>query len=182
MTKDTRSHEGWNALPGRPEPFILRSGQGERSIVVDQIATVLLSGDETGGQFGLQVLDGVRSDIIPAHLHPEVHHTIWVLDGAVKVWADDGQGRKMATTLERDDFLFIPAGTMHTYQIVSSTARMAGINTGGFERFVHVMGMPTGATTLPVGPIPPNLDDYKVAGEEFGIEFHPEWDPTTAEQ
>lgn len=150
MTKQNRTHESWEALPGHPEPYVLRAGEGERSIIVNQLATVLLSGDETGGQFGILLLHGVRTDVIPAHVHPDVHHTIWVLDGAVRVWADDQQGHKVPTTLERDDFLFIPAGTMHMYQISSATARIAGINTGGFERFVHAMGVPTDAKTLPV--------------------------------
>ncbi|WP_045877767.1 quercetin 2,3-dioxygenase [Pseudofrankia sp. DC12] len=182
MTKEIRTHKDWTALPGRPAPFVLRSGEGEHSIVVDQIATVMLSGKETGGQFGLQIVEGPRGDVIPAHLHPDAHHTIWVLNGAVRVWADDRNGLSMATTLERDDFLFIPAGTLHTYQIVSGTARMAGINTGGFERFVHAMGVPTGQKDLPVGPIPPVAEDYQAAGVEFGIEFHPEWDPTGAQR
>ncbi|MGC9544682.1 quercetin 2,3-dioxygenase [Streptomyces sp. UG1] len=149
---------------------------------MDQVATVLVSGDESGGQFGLQLIEGPRGDVIPAHLHPGVHHTIWVLDGAVRVWADDLQGLKLATTLERNDFLFVPAGTMHTFQIQSSTARMAGINTGGFERYVHALGVPTDSPELPTEPITPVMEDYRVGGEEFGIEFHPEWDPTTAER
>lgn len=176
MTKDNRSHADWTRLPGKPEPYVLRSGEGERSIIVDQLATVLLSGDETGGAFGLQVMRGVRSDVIPAHVHPEIHHTIWVLDGAVRVWADDEQGRQFATLLEADDFLFVPAGTVHTYAIESATARMAGINTGGFERFVHAMGVPTAETDLPVGPVPPVPDDYAAAGREYGIVMRPDWD------
>lgn len=182
MTKDVRTHDEWDNLPGSPQPYVLRSGQGERSVVVDQLATVLISGDETGGQFGLQVIEGKKSEVIPAHLHPDIHHTIWVLDGTVKVWADDLKGKKIATVLEKNDLLFIPAGTMHTYQIQSDYARLGGISTGGFERFVHAIGVPTGAQGLPVGPIPPVGEDYETGGKEFGIEFHPEWDPRTAEE
>jgi quercetin 2,3-dioxygenase len=182
MTKDNRTHKGWTGLPGRPQPYLLRSGEGEHSHMVDMVATVLVSGDETNGQFGLQLIEGPRGDVIPAHLHPGAHHTIWVLDGAVRVWADDMNGLKMATTMERNDFLFIPAGTMHTFQIESSTARMAGINTGGFERYVHTFGVPTDSQEMPEKLIVPDMEDYRVGGAEFGIEFHPEWDPTTAER
>ncbi|WP_416966716.1 quercetin 2,3-dioxygenase [Streptomyces sp. 4F14] len=182
MTKDNRTHEGWTRLPGRPRPYLLRSGEGEHSHMVDMLATVLVSGDETDGQFGLQLVEGPRGDVIPGHLHPGAHHTIWVLDGAVRVWADDLNGLKVATTLERDDFLFIPAGTLHTFRIESRTARMAGINTGGFERYVHALGVPTGSASLPVEPVAPRPEDYRAGGAEFGIEFHPEWDPTAAER
>lgn len=182
MTKENRTHEAWTGLPGRPQPYVLRSGEGEHSILVDHVATVLVSGDETEGQFGLQLIEGPRGDVIPAHLHPRVHHTIWVLDGAVRVWADDQQGLTVATTLERNDFMFVPAGTMHTLQIQSSTARMAGINTGGFERYVHALGVPTDAQEIPAEPVAPVMSDYRAGGVEFGIEFHPEWDPATVER
>ncbi|MFD4603780.1 hypothetical protein ACFWPQ_37875 [Streptomyces sp. NPDC058464] len=57
---------------------------------------------------------------------------------------------------------------------------MAGINTGGFERFVHAMGVPTDSPSLPGAPIPAVPENYRAAGLEFGIEFHPEWEPDAA--
>jgi quercetin 2,3-dioxygenase len=176
VTKNVRSHESWEPLPGRPAPYVLRAGQGERSIIVDQLATVLVSGDETGGQFGIQLMQAPRCEVIPAHVHPGVHHTIWVLDGAVHVWAENQAGFQVNTVLEKDDLLFLPAGTVHTYAVESDTARMVGVNTGGFERFVHAMGVPTDAHRLPVGPIPPAGADYAEAGREFGILMRPDWD------
>jgi quercetin 2,3-dioxygenase len=39
-------------LPGRPEAFFLQRGEGEHAQLFTDLFTVLLSGDETGGQFG----------------------------------------------------------------------------------------------------------------------------------
>ncbi|MDO0938096.1 hypothetical protein QQY66_42615 [Streptomyces sp. DG2A-72] len=46
---------------------------------------------------------------------------------------------------------------------------------------MHAIGVPTGSPTLPGRLIAPVPEDYEAAGKEFGIEFHPEWDPRTAE-
>jgi hypothetical protein len=39
-------------LPGKPAPYFLEAGEGEKSIVFDTTFNILLSGDETEGQFG----------------------------------------------------------------------------------------------------------------------------------
>jgi quercetin 2,3-dioxygenase len=176
MSAHVRSNDGWEKLPGRPEPYVLREGQGERSLVLDSLATVVVSGDETGGQFGIQIMQGVRGPAIPAHVHPNAHHTIWVLDGEVRVWAEDESGKRLATLLAPGDLLFLPAGTTHTYAVESATARIAGINTGDFERFVHPMGEPTTALTPPTTPLPPDPASLQAANQEFGIVMRPDWD------
>src|SRR5271156_4310702 len=40
-------------LPGAPEAYFLRRGEGEHSKLFTDLFTVLASGDETGGQFGI---------------------------------------------------------------------------------------------------------------------------------
>ena len=40
-------------LPGKPAPYVLRSGEGEHAMLFTDLFTVLLSGDETEGQFGI---------------------------------------------------------------------------------------------------------------------------------
>ena len=58
-------------LPGAPKPFVLGNGEGEKSLVFDQLFTVLLSADETEDQFGAFTMQGRKGDRIPAHTAPE---------------------------------------------------------------------------------------------------------------
>ncbi len=70
------------ALPGKPVPYFLAAGEGERSHLFDQLFTVLLSADETDGQFGVFTMEAPRGDAIPVHSHADVHEIFFVLDAA----------------------------------------------------------------------------------------------------
>ena len=61
------------ALPGRPQAFFLRDGEGEHAKLFADTFSVLLSGDETEGQFGMFTATCPAGDIIPdprARRHP----------------------------------------------------------------------------------------------------------------
>ena len=48
--------------PGKPVPYVLRRGEGEHAMLFTDLMTVLLSGDETEGQFGIITADSPVSD------------------------------------------------------------------------------------------------------------------------
>lgn len=51
---DPSGRPAWEGvLPGRPHPFFLEAGQGEHAKLFVDTFSVLLSGDETEGQFGV---------------------------------------------------------------------------------------------------------------------------------
>nr|WP_185949413.1 hypothetical protein [Microbispora sp. KK1-11] len=55
---DPESGPRWKGtLPGAPEAFFLRRGEGERAMLFTDLFTVLLGGDETDGQFGIFTMD-----------------------------------------------------------------------------------------------------------------------------
>ena len=56
-------------LPGTPDAFFLSRGEGEHAKLFGDLFTVLLSGDETGGQFGIITSQSPAGDIIPTHAH-----------------------------------------------------------------------------------------------------------------
>src|SRR6476469_9957090 len=112
-------------LPGKPAPYVLRRGEGEHSMLFTDLFTVLLSGDETEGQFGIITADSPAGDIIPTHSHNETHETFYVLEGTVRLFYADAEGTKQTSLLTAGDFGFVPAGYAHAYQIVED-ARMMG--------------------------------------------------------
>ena len=126
-------------LPGKPQPYVLRKGEGEHAMLFTDLFTVLLSGDETEGQFGIITADSPAGDIIPTHSHNETHETFYVLEGKVRLFYQDAEGAKHSELLNAGDFGFVPAGFAHAYKI-EEAARMMGTLSGGFERFFQHMG------------------------------------------
>ena len=87
-------------LPGKPAPYVLRRGEGEHAMLFTDLFTVLLSGDETEGQFGIITADSPAGDIIPTHSHNETHETFYVLEGKVRLFFQDAEGAKHSELLE----------------------------------------------------------------------------------
>ncbi len=169
-------HPHAGILPGAPNPFFLDKGEGEKSVVFDTLFTVLLTGDETEGQYDVFTTEGNAGDIIPAHIHPYTHEIFFVIDGAVHLWMDDEKGFKDDRVLQAGAFGYVPKGTIHAFRI-ESTARVLGVSTGGFARFFHAMGTPT---TKPGIPQPsefyaPSFDQMRAAGELYGTVFRPDY-------
>lgn len=163
-------------LPGHPAPFYLENGQGEKSIVFDQLFTILLSGDETDGQYGVFTVDAPKGDMIPPHLHTTAHEIFYVVEGACTVWMDDQQGFQGKRTLKTGDFGFVPTNTVHAFRM-EATTRVLGVNTGGFERFFHDMGTPAPADAMGPPPVPyiTPIQQMLAAGQKFGTVFMPDF-------
>src|SRR3954451_9198567 len=121
-------------LPGKPQPYVLRKGEGEHAKLFGDVFSVLLSGDETENQFGIIVSESRAGDVIPSHSHNATHETFFVLEGKVRLFFEDGAGLKQSQLLRARDFGFVPAGFALAYQTVEQ-ARMMGTLSGGFERF-----------------------------------------------
>lgn len=163
-------------LPGHPTPFYLANGEGEKSIVFDQLFTILLSGDETEGQYGVFTVDAPKGDMIPPHLHTTAHEIFYVVEGACTVWMNDQKGFQGKRTLKTGDFGFVPINTVHAFRM-EATTRVLGVNTGGFERFFHDMGTPAPADAMgpPSVPYITPIQQMLAAGQKFGTVFMPDF-------
>jgi hypothetical protein len=69
LTDPARGPQWQGLLPGAPEAFFLRRGEGEHAKLFGDLFTVLVSGDETDGQFGIIHCACPPGDIIPTHAH-----------------------------------------------------------------------------------------------------------------
>ena len=160
------------ALPGAPVPYFLDAGEGERAHLFDQLFTVLLSGDETDGQFGVFTMDAPRGEAIPVHSHADVHEIFFVLDGRVRVVVEDTDGNRHDRVLTSGDFGFVPARHRHTFRVESHRARTLGVSTGGFERFFAAAGERTEARMPPAVPVVPSPEQLGAAAQQYRNEFH----------
>jgi quercetin 2,3-dioxygenase len=161
-------------LPGRPVPYVLRRGEGEHAMLFTDLFSVLLSGDETNGQFGVITSDSPAGDIIPTHSHNETHETFYVLDGKVRLFFVDAEGDKTSQLLLPGDFGYVPAGTPHAYRI-EEAARILGVMTGGFERFFQHMGAATDNGTKDQPPFIPDFPRMQAAAQQHNMQFMPNY-------
>lgn len=161
-------------LPGRPEPYFLRDGEGEKSVVFDQLFTVLLSGDETENQYGVFTADAPAGERIPAHQHLTTHEIFYIVGGSLHLWVDDQKGFHTKRTLGAGDFAFVPTKVVHAFQ-VEKTVRILGVSTAGFERFFHEMGTPTEKTGIPEVPYITPIQQMLAAGAAHETVFMPDW-------
>ncbi|QAY59347.1 cupin domain-containing protein [Microbacterium protaetiae] len=174
-TSTTHPHAG--ILPGKPAPFFLAPGGGEKSVVFDTLFTVLLTGDETNGQYDVFTCDGNAGQIIPAHVHLDTNEIFFITNGAVHVWMDDENGFKRDEVLTPGGFGYVPQGVIHAFRIESADSRILGVSTAGFGRFFHEMGK---ATDKPGIPAPdeffaPSIEQMMSAGQAHGTIFRPDY-------
>ena len=174
LIKPGQGPQWQGVLPGKPEPYVLRRGEGEHAMLFGDLFTVLLSGDETNGQFGVITSDSPAGDIIPTHAHDETNETFYILEGKVRLFFTDAGGTKTSKLLTPGDFAFVPAGTPHAYR-VEQAARMMGTMTGGFERFFQEMGTLTDHNTKDQPPFIPDFGRMKAAAEEHRMTFMPDY-------
>jgi quercetin 2,3-dioxygenase len=173
LTDPTAGPSWTGLLPGRPEAYFLKRGEGEHAKLFTDVFTVLLSGDETQGQFGVFTADAPAGQLIPAHRHDDTHEVFYIVEGAVRVHVEDRDGSKRSQLLEPGDFGFVPAGLAHAYQVQRS-ARMLGVATGGFERFFGQMGTPTDtADAQAQPPFVPDFPRMQAAAQAHAMEFLP---------
>jgi quercetin 2,3-dioxygenase len=173
---DPAGGPGWRGLlPGRPEAYFLDRGEGEHAQLFADLFTVLLSGDETEGQFGVFSCQAPRGELIPAHAHHRTHEVFYVIEGGVRVYVQDRDGTKRSRLLTAGGFGYVPAGLAHAYQVEEPT-RMLGVATGGFERFFQQMGQPTDHATPGQPPFAPDFPRMQAAAQAHDMEFLPDFD------
>ena len=162
-------------LPGRPEPLFLNRGEGEHAKLFADTFTVLLSGDETEGRFGIFTADCPPADIIPTHSHAGTHETFYVVEGSVRLFVQLADGEKVSRLLGEGDFGFVPAGLAHAYRVEAPTW-MLGVSNGGFERFFQEMGTFADRIDPASPPFIPDFPRMQAAAQAHDMQFMPGFD------
>jgi mannose-6-phosphate isomerase-like protein (cupin superfamily) len=113
---------------------------GERELVLGPglRATILTTGEETGGRH--DVTYGVQPPgaATPLHVHSRYDERLWVVSGSLTAWA--GPER---VVLRPGDFYVIPMGTAHALQAGADGAAALNISSpAGFAELVQRTGTP----------------------------------------
>ena len=103
---------------------------------IENLATVHVDGDRSGGAFALVELWGPEGDMPPLHVHHREDETFYVLEGRITFHA----GPETVELAAGDCFL-APRDVPHTYRVESDGARWLVVGSpAGFDAFVREVG------------------------------------------
>jgi mannose-6-phosphate isomerase-like protein (cupin superfamily) len=136
------------ATPRKPlEAVVLMPGQGERIEAGASTAIMKATADTTGGAFSISEVTfppGMSGP--PPHLHRVTLDTFFILEGTLRITADDRQIDAPAGS-----FVLVPPGVRHTFANTSDEAvRFLNINApGGWEHYLRDLAEAMRSGTMP---------------------------------
>jgi|SoiMethySBSTD1v2_1073268.scaffolds.fasta_scaffold10633_15 quercetin dioxygenase-like cupin family protein len=159
---------GGMSLTHAPTAFAHRHDGGEAIWHLDFLATILASGDETGGRLTVVEMYGPHGAGSPLHVHRREDEWFYVIEGELAIWVGGETVRATAGS-----FAYAPRDIPHTFAITSSYARfLVGAEPSGFDAFVRATGTPAPARTLPPDSASrPSPEELTALAAERGIEI-----------
>jgi quercetin dioxygenase-like cupin family protein len=107
--------------------------------------TILLTGEDTGGQFSLWEAHQKPGGEPPLHLHLTDDETFLIQEGQVRFRVGD-----QILDATPGMVVFAPRGIPHTFRIKSPSAKMLTmVSPAGFEEWFQVLGTPAPNFDLP---------------------------------
>ncbi len=126
-------------------PVIARKSLNNTYQYAGGTISILLTGEETGGEFS--VWEGVQQpgSEPPLHVHHANDETFFVMEGQMRLMVGD-----RILDAPAGSVVFAPRGVPHTFKIQSPQARVITLCTpAGFEEFFREMGKPATSLELP---------------------------------
>jgi quercetin dioxygenase-like cupin family protein len=148
-------------------PYALGSEDGEALWFFGTLAIFKATAEQTGGQFSLVEQLAPRGMARPLHVHREDDESFYVLEGELTVYLEDSA---RPIPVSAGEFVHIPGGVVHAFQVESETARLLDLTTPQHERFMRAAGEPAQELVIP----PEGLIDMEkvdAAQQQHGIEI-----------
>src|SRR3954451_21337384 len=125
--------------------YLLDSGEGEAFWLLGMLEIVKISGQDTGGGYGLLEITVRAGEGSPWHVHPEEDEWFYVLEGEFTFYVGDAR-----LSLPAGSFAFGPKGVPHTFIAESHAAKaLVGFAPFQFEGFLREVGEPATEFLLP---------------------------------
>src|SRR5262245_48917147 len=156
------------------DTIVRHTDEGEATWFLNGLMTTKASSAETGGAFSLTEHLVSSAANPPMHVQTDEEGSFYVLEGGVEFEVDG------STVLARPgSFALVPRGAVHTFRVVSPTARMLVITSapqgapeGGLYEFFRALGEPAVSRSLPT-PEAPDPAVVTTVGARHGIEILP---------
>ena len=166
-----------STLPTIGVPYLLDAAEGDRLVLFDQLFTLLSTSGQTEGQFDSFITEGRPGQAVPPHFHAATHETFFVLEGAIRLWMDDRNGRRETRILEPGGFGFVPKNVIHSYRI-ERAGKVFGVTSGGFTEFFRAVGRPTDVAGVPAPADVhvPEFAEFARQGALHDVHFVPDYE------
>lgn len=121
-----------DVVPDAASLYVRRAGPNNAFRSFGWLATILVSGGDTGGHFALIEVVAERGAAPPRHVHHREDETIYVLEGEITVHADGAE-----VPVPAGATMVLPRGREHSFVVESPEARMLTlVSPAGFEDMI----------------------------------------------
>ncbi|SOD92807.1 quercetin 2,3-dioxygenase [Spirosoma fluviale] len=118
-------------VPNTVVPYVLAAGEGDRYTLGDQLFSIMSDNASTNGKLLVVMTEGPAGDMIGKHYHREHTEMFCCVDGMMSMWLN-----KSLLDIHPGDYVAVPAGAIHAYQLRRNYTRFVGMLTPGiFEDF-----------------------------------------------
>src|SRR3954466_5699334 len=148
--------------------YLLGKDEGDAYWLLGMLEVLKLSGEDTGGEFGLVEITVRAGDGSPWHVHPDEDEWFYVLDGQFTFYVGDER-----LSLPAGSFAFGPKGVPHTFIAETHPPKpLVGFQPFLFESFLREIGEPATERVLPP-PLtsPPDMARVVPAALRGGMEI-----------
>ena len=158
----------FNKLPDYKMPYMLKNGEGERYLFGRQLATIIANGMSTDNLVEMVIISGGKGDSFPLHKHLHSHEGIYVLHGRLEVVIADKK-----YLLTEGNYAYIPAGTSHSYQMLSNRTQFLSFTSkGDVSKLYSIIGEPYEKFVHPPKAVQePSIENFKKASISADVEF-----------
>jgi quercetin dioxygenase-like cupin family protein len=142
-----------------PQPFVTAYADAPAYWSIGILWNVLISGDQSFGNFTLMDQTMPEGAGPPSHMHERMHEGFYVIEGQITytVGPNDEQ-----ITAGPGAAVWIPPGTPHAFTVTLGPARALNFYTpGGFDDQFAYLATPATHKTLPPDDLPARNPDQK---------------------
>ena len=123
---------------------VLPRKDAETFSLMSGASAIRISGETTGGAFGLVEQLLPQGMATPLHVHPNDDETFYVLEGELTVYLDG-----VLADASAGDVIFLPRGVPHAYRMRSERVHVLSLCTpAGHERFFRLVGRPVPSLSI----------------------------------
>ena len=146
------------------KPVVRKSGEGDAYWMLGGLYEVLLSSNETNGASTIMQITVPAGMGPPPHSH-DCAETIYLAEGTAKFhiggeMLDAGPGT----------LVYIPSGTVETFEPTSTARVIINYAPGGIERFFAEAGERATKREIPPAPTsPPDVERLTAIGARYGL-------------
>lgn len=123
-------------------------------LFLSDLASVLVSGEDTNGEFCIVHYSGKKDAGPPLHIHEKEDESFYVLEGEITFFVGDE-----TISAKAGDYVFAPRGIPHTFKVRSDEVKfVVTAYPAGFDSFVKELGVSyQEGIKMPEGPPSPEL-------------------------